>query len=69
MADKSSSKLIAIALMIIGVGLVYWGYDMSGSFDSQLSQAFSGSDTDAVMIRYIGGAASFAIGLFLFIKK
>ena len=69
MANKSSATLIAIALMIVGIGLAYWGYDMSGAFDSQFSQAFSGSSGDAVMIRYIGGAASFAAGLFLFIKK
>ena len=69
MADKSTSKLVSIALMVIGLGLAYWGYDMSGSLDSQFSQAFSGSSTNAVMIRYIGGAASFAAGLFLFIKK
>ena len=69
MAKKPSSKPIGIALMVIGVGLAYWGYDMSGSFDSQFSQAFSGSSSNAVLIRYIGGAASFAAGLFLSIKK
>ena len=69
MANKSSLKLIGIVLMVAGVGLAYWGYDMSASFDSQFSKAFSGSDSNAVMIRYIGGAASFAAGLFLFIKK
>jgi len=69
MANKSTAKLIAIILMALGIGLAYWGYDMSGSFDSQFSQAFAGSNSDAVMVRYIGGAASFAIGLFLFLKK
>ena len=69
MANKLPPKVIGIALMITGLGLTYWGYDMSGSFDSQFSQAFSGSNTNAVMIRYIGGAAAFAAGLFLFIKK
>ena len=69
MANKASSQPIAIALMVIGIGLAYWGYDMSGSLDSQFTQAFSGSSSNAVLIRYIGGAASFAAGLFLFIKK
>ena len=55
--------------MVIGVGLAYWGYDMSGGFDSQLNQAFSGSSSDDVMIRYIAGAACFVAGLYLFIKK
>ena len=69
MASKSNIQLIAIALMVIGIGLAYWGYDMSGGLDSQLNQVFSGSSSDGVMIRYIAGAASFAAGFFLFIKK
>ena len=69
MANKSTFKLIGIALMVIGIGLAYWGYDMSGGLDSQLNQAFSGSSSDGVMIRYIAGAASFTTGLFLFLKK
>ena len=69
MANKSTFKLIGIALMVAGIGLAYWGYDMSGGLDSQLNQAFSGSSSDGVMIRYIAGAASFAAGLMLFIKK
>ena len=69
MANKSVFQLISVVLMVVGVGLAYWGYDMSGGLDSQLNQAFSGSSSDGVMIRYIAGAASFAVGLFLFLKK
>ena len=69
MASKSNVQLFSIALMIVGIGLAFWGYDMSGGLDSQLKQTFSGSSSDGVMIRYIAGAASFAVGLFLFIKK
>ena len=69
MANKSTFQIVSIALMVIGAGLAYWGYDMSGGFDSQLNQAFSGSSSDGVMIRYIGGAACFAAGLFIFLKK
>ena len=69
MTKKSNTRLAAIALMAIGAVRAYWGYDMSASFDSQFSQAFSGSSSNAVLIRYIGGAASFAAGLFLFFKK
>jgi len=69
MANKSLFQLISVALMVVGVGLAYWGYDMSGGLDSQLNQALSGSSSDDVMIRYIGGATCFAAGLYLFIKK
>ena len=66
---KQSMKIISIALMILGIGLAFWGYQISGGLGSQLTQAFSGSPTDKVMMLYIGGAAGFVVGLFLFIKK
>jgi hypothetical protein len=69
MASKSNIQILSIALMVVGAGLAYWGYDISGGLDSQLNQAFSGSSSDGVMIRYIAGAASFAAGLYLFIKN
>ena len=69
MANKSTLQLVSIALMVAGIGLAYWGYDMSGGLDSQLNQAFTGSSSDDVMIRYIAGAACFVAGLLLFVKK
>jgi len=66
---KQSMKIIGIALMVIGAGLTFWGYDLSGGFGSQLSQAVTGSHTDKVIMLYIGGSASFIVGLYLFIKK
>lgn len=69
MRNPSTTKLVAIALMAIGIGLAYWGYDISSGLDSQLSQTFTGSSSNDVMFRYIAGATSFAIGLFLYLKK
>lgn len=58
-----------IALVVIGIGLIVWGYQMSDSVVSQVSEAFTGSEPDDVMIRYIGGAASLVVGLFLLFKR
>ncbi len=69
MTKQFSNQTIGMALMVIGASLAYWGYNMSGALDSQLSQAFTGSSSNDVIFRYIGGAASFAAGLFLFFKK
>jgi hypothetical protein len=62
-------KIIGIVLAVVGAGLVFWGYKLSGGFGEQLGRAISGSSSDKVMTFYIGGAASFAVGLFLLLKK
>ena len=71
MAKKTAStkKITSIALIVIGAGLALWGHQKSGGFDSQLSNAFTGSYTDNVMVLYIAGAASLAVGIYLYIKK
>ncbi|SIS90372.1 DUF3185 family protein [Neptunomonas antarctica] len=62
-------KIIGIALVVIGIGFALWGFQLSDSVESQLTQAVTGSDTDKVMTFYITGAVSFFIGLYLFTKK
>jgi hypothetical protein len=71
MAQRSNSamKIMGIALLVVGIGLAFWGYQLSGSVGSKITQAVTGSDTDKVMTLYISGAVSFLVGLFLFIKK
>ncbi|HKJ04378.1 MAG TPA: DUF3185 family protein [Geopsychrobacteraceae bacterium] len=66
---NTNKKLIGLILIVIGIGVAIWGYQMSESVASQLTRAISGSDTDKVMVCYIGGAASFVAGLFLVAKK
>ena len=65
----ATKKIVGIVLLVVGVGLAFWGYRMSGSVGSQVSQAFSGSPSDKVMAFYVGGAVCLAVGLFLAIKK
>jgi hypothetical protein len=62
-------KIIGIVLAVSGIGLAIWGYQLSGSVGSQITQAVTGSDTDKVMTLYIAGAVSLVVGIFLFIKK
>ena len=64
-APRLTTQLISIVLIVGGVGLIYWGYDMSGSVCSQVTETITGSTPDDVMVRYIAGAASLAAGVFL----
>ena len=62
-------KIAAIVLVVLDIGLAFWGYRLSGGFGAQLSQAVTGSPTDRIMVFYIGGAVSLAVGLYLLFKK
>ena len=70
MANSAVPKnLIGIIFLVVGVGLAIWGYQESEGLQSQLSSAFTGAQSDNVMMLYIGGAVCFVIGLFLVVKK
>lgn len=69
MGSKTIMKIISIVLIILGIGLAVWGYQLSGSVESEITQAITGADTDRVMIYYITGAVNFFVGIFLFSKN
>jgi hypothetical protein len=69
MGSKSTMQLMGIVLIVTGVGLAVWGYQLSGSVGSQITQAVTGSDTDKVMTFYIAGAVSLFAGIYLFAKN
>ena len=64
-----NNKIIGIVLLIVGVALLVWGYNISQSLSGQLSQTFSGSPGDKAMYMYIGGAICAALGIFSLVKK
>ena len=62
------TRAIGLALIVIGVGLAYWGFEISETLTSQVTAKLSGATPDEVMYRYIGGAACGVAGLFLVAK-
>jgi len=64
-----NKNTISIVLIILGAGLAFWGYQLSGSLSAQLSSALTGSPSDQVMMYYIAGGLSFALGMFMYLKK
>lgn len=62
-------KIIGLVLTVIGIGFAVWGYQLSGSVGSQVTQVVTGADTDKVMTYYIFGAVSFVVGIYLFRKN
>jgi hypothetical protein len=62
-------KIAGIVLAIVGIGLLVWGFQMSDSIGSELTEGVTGAKPDAGMIRYIAGAASLVVGLYLLFRK
>jgi uncharacterized protein YjeT (DUF2065 family) len=68
-SSKDTMKIIGIALMVLGIGLTMWGYQLADSVGSQVTKLVTGSDPDKVMILYISGAVSCIVGIVLVVKN
>ncbi|WP_372985616.1 DUF3185 family protein [Marinobacter sp.] len=65
-----SSKLIGIVLLVVGIALLFFGYQSTQSVGDQLTETVTGRFTDKTMWYLVGGAAAAAAGAFLtFLKK
>ncbi|MCG9697033.1 DUF3185 family protein [Shewanella sp. Isolate11] len=57
------NKVLGIVLIIVGVALAAWGYNIFDSASSQLSRAFSGDAPIEAWAGMIGGAVCILIGI------
>lgn len=57
------NKYVGIVVIIIGVALVAWGYNIYDSVGSQLSRTFSGNAPIKAWAGMVGGAVCIVIGL------
>ncbi|MEJ2142262.1 MAG: DUF3185 family protein [Gammaproteobacteria bacterium] len=58
-----NKKIIGIALIIIGVALVVWGYNIYDSAGSQFSRALSGDTPLEAWAGMVGGAICLVLGI------
>lgn len=65
MSKSQSTTIISLVLIVAGLGLLYWGYDLSNSLGGQFSKTFAGSESDDAMMAYIAGAVSLVVGIYL----
>ena len=63
------NRIAAIVMLVAGIGLLIWGFQMQGAFESKVSRAFTGSPTDKAMWTLIGGGVLAAAGAFLLVIK
>jgi len=59
-----NNKQIAIVLIIVGIALAIWGYNIYDSASSQVSRALSGDAPIEAWAAMIGGAVCAAFGFY-----
>ncbi len=57
-------KAALVALLVVGLVLVFWGYNASESFSSDVSRFFTDSPTDKAIWLLSTGAVMAIIGAF-----
>jgi uncharacterized membrane protein len=56
------NRAIGIALVVVGVALLVYGFNASDSVSSSVSRTFTGSPTNKTLWLLLGGAASVIVG-------
>lgn len=63
-------KLLGIVLLVVGIALIFFGWQSTESVTEQVSETLTGRFTDETMWYLIGGVASAVAGLvMLFMKR
>lgn len=57
-----SSRMIGLVLVVVGVMLLFFGYQATETVTEQVYETFAGRYTQTTMIYLIGGAASLIAG-------
>lgn len=58
------NRILAIVLLVVGVALLFWGYQESETLTSEASEMVTGEPTDNAMWFLISGAIIGVIGLY-----
>jgi len=64
-----NNKVLGIALLVIGIILLVFGYNASQSLGEQMAESFTGRFSDQTMWYIIVGAASVVVGAVLTLRK
>jgi uncharacterized membrane protein HdeD (DUF308 family) len=65
----SGNQILGIALLVVGIIVLFFGYQSSQALDDQVFEAFTGRFTDSTMWLFIAGGVSTVIGLVFLIKR
>ena len=63
------NKILALALLVGGIGLMIFGINAMNSFGSDVSRFFTGSPTDKAVWMLLGGIVATVMGLVLTFRR
>lgn len=58
-------KILGIGLLLVGIILLYFGYNEYNSMASEISEVFTGSPSDNAVWYLAGGAGASLVGILL----
>lgn len=65
----STNTLFAIVLLLVGAALLYWGFDASDSFASEVSKTVQGAPSDKSIGLMVAGGAIALAGVFFLMRR
>jgi hypothetical protein len=63
------NKPIGVILLIVGICLLIWGFNLYGAFSSRIVRAFTGAPPDKTVTILIAGGACTALGIYQLVRK
>jgi Protein of unknown function (DUF3185) len=63
------NKGIGIALLVVGIALITYGFDAADSVSSDVSRTFTGAPTNKTMWLLLGGTASAIVGAVMSLRR
>ncbi|WP_018624570.1 DUF3185 family protein [Kangiella aquimarina] len=58
-----NNKIISIVVLVAGIALFFWGYNMTQGAEEQIREAWTGSFSDKATWLMIGGGILALVGL------
>ena len=63
------NKGIGMALLVVGIALIIFGFNASDSVTSGVSRAFTGAPTDKTLWLLLGGSAAAIVGAVMTFRR
>ncbi|MDZ7829890.1 MAG: DUF3185 family protein [Halofilum sp. (in: g-proteobacteria)] len=68
-SSKHIWRIAGIVLTVVGAAVIFWAWQDAQSLGNEITSMASGSPTDDVVYRYIGGGIALVIGVYALLAR